>query len=306
MGDDTNPISGVNKKCSRCSDIKSIDLFIKERNICKKCNNFRTRAKYLKSKESVGGSQVCNTCSDSKDISEFIKNRNICKTCNNNKRRTKYENDDDHRKKLIQRASTFKHDKVIDRQLRINLNAEIIGLQNKKCEYCYEIKSSEKFRFNRLRCRDCERDEPVGKFKRCVRSRIYIALKRNKTKRTIKYLGCTNNEYFDWIMTYNENYNLENYGNVWHIDHVIPISKFNLDNEDEQSLAFNWRNTMPLSAQDNLKKGSKIINLQVAKHMEKLQEYHENKNIEIPEKYIELFARHLVVRERPKVITTTL
>ena len=152
------------------------------------------------------------------------------------------------------------------------LNAEIIGFQNTKCEYCYEIKSSEKFRFNRLRCRDCERDEPIGKFKRCVRSRIYIALKKNKTKRTIKYLGCTNNEYFDWIMTYNENYNLENYGNVWHIDHVIPISKFNLDDEEEQTLAFNWRNTMPLSAQDNLKKGSKIINLQVAEHMEKLQE----------------------------------
>ena len=155
MGDDTNPISGVNKKCSRCSDIKSIDLFIKERNICKKCNNFRTRAKYLKSKESVGGSQVCNTCSDSKDISEFIKNRNICKTCNNNKRRTKYETDEDHRLKLIHQASTFKHNKVIDRQLRIKLNAEIIGFQNKKCEYCYEIKSSNKFRFNRLRCRVC-------------------------------------------------------------------------------------------------------------------------------------------------------
>ena len=60
------------------------------------------------------------------------------------------------------------------------LNAEIIGFQNTKCEYCYEIKSSEKFRFNRLRCRDCERDEPIGKFKRCVRSRIYIALKKNK------------------------------------------------------------------------------------------------------------------------------
>ena len=53
-------------------------------------------------------------------------------------------------------------------------------------------------------------------------------------------------------------------------------------------------------------KGSKIINLQVAEHMEKLQEYHENKNIELPEKYIDLFARHLVVREVPKDITTTL
>ena len=124
MDADTNPTNGVTKTCSKCSATKLIDLFIKERNICKNCNNTRNRVKY--SKECVGGSKICNTCSESKDISEFIKNRNICKTCNNNKRRTKYENDDYHRKKLIQRASTFKHDKVIDRQLRINLNAEII------------------------------------------------------------------------------------------------------------------------------------------------------------------------------------
>lgn len=305
MDADTQPINDNLNTCSRCSEVKSIDLFIKKRNICKKCNNIRNQVKYSKPNE-IGGSKVCNTCSVSKDISEFIKNRNICKTCNNNKRRTKYADDDDHRKKLISHSTEYKHNKVLDRQLKEQLNAEIIGLQNKKCKYCYEIKSTDRFRFNRLRCRDCERDDPIGKFIRYVRTRIYAGLKQNKTERTIKYLGCTNNDYYDWIMTYNENYNLENYGIVWHIDHVIPISKFNIEDEYEQSLAFNWRNTMPLSGEENLKKGSKIINLQIANHMEKLQEYHENKNIELPEKYIELFARHLVVREVPKDITTTL
>jgi hypothetical protein len=51
---------------------------------------------------------------------------------------------------------------------------------------------------------------------------------------------------------------LENHGKEWHIDHVIPISKFDLNNQEEQILAFNWRNTMPLSCKENLSKNNKI------------------------------------------------
>ena len=37
------------------------------------------------------------------------------------------------------------------------------------------------FRYNRLKCRDCERDDPKEKFKRYIRTRIYNCL-RNKNK----------------------------------------------------------------------------------------------------------------------------
>ena len=87
---------------------------------------------------------------------------------------------------------------------------------------------------------------------------------------------------------------MENHGKIWHIDHVIPISKFNLDNLEEQLLAFNWRNTMPLSSKENLSKNNKILKSQIEQHLTTLLDYHKKNNIEIPQEYIDLFAKHLV------------
>jgi len=87
---------------------------------------------------------------------------------------------------------------------------------------------------------------------------------------------------------------LENHGKEWHIDHVIPISKFDLNNQEEQLLAFNWRNTMPLSSKENLSKNNKIIKEQIEMHYTKLVNYHLENKLELPQVYIDLFAKHLV------------
>ena len=51
-----------------------------------------------------------------------------------------------------------------------------------------------------------------------------------------------------------------NYGvHGWHIDHVIPCSKFNLKNLDEQKKCFNYQNLQPLWAEENIKKSNKLI-----------------------------------------------
>jgi hypothetical protein len=156
------------------------------------------------------------------------------------------------------------------------------------------IKHKDRFRHNRLKCRDCERDDPNEKFKRYIRTRIYNCLKNhNKTKHSIDYLGCTTLEYSNYIFNYNPNYNLDNYGNTWHIDHVIPISKFDLNNQEEQLVAFNWRNTMPLSSRENLSKNNKIIKKQVLEHVIKLLNYNTNNKLDLPQVYINLFAKHL-------------
>ena len=238
--------------------------------------------------------KICSKCEETKSLEEFYKRGLICCECNNYKRRQKYKENEEHRKKLIQKATDFKHKKVLERQQLKEEEQNKLGLENKQCKYCNEIKHIDRFRHNRLKCKDCERDEPNEKFKRYIRTRIYNCLRyKNKTKHSVDYLGCSSDEYFKWIFNYNNNYNLENHGKEWHIDHVIPISKFDLSNESEQLLAFNWRNTMPLSCKENLVKNNKILIEQIKEHLNLLQNYHIKHNIQLPQIYINLFARYL-------------
>jgi hypothetical protein len=253
---------------------------------------------------------LCVKCDIEKPLFKFLKNRKQCKDCDNEikrlkykendeyrmkkneQRRERYKNDEEHRKLLIKKASELKHKKVVERQIQIAKQQEAIGINNKLCKYCKIIKSKERFRHNRLKCKDCERDDPLSTIIRTTRSRILSLLKR-KEKHTIEYLGCNCRFYMDWILKNNTKYTFENYGSEWHIDHVIPLSKFDLYNEEEQLIAFNWRNTMPLSVKENLSKNNKILRSQIEEHVSNLLEYHKNNNIEIPQQFIDLFAKYL-------------
>ena len=288
MVTDTKPLE---KCCSKCNQTKLSDKFLPNRNICKECRNARCRENYKLIAIDNETYQECNSCNQNKLLSSYIRSRKICKDCDNKNRRSKYQSDETLRLKLIKQATDYKHNKVIERNL---LKLQEIGEDNKKCSVCSTIKNMCNFRHNRLKCRNCERDDPIDKFKRNVRSRIYIALKQNKEMHTIKYLGLSSAEYLQWILTYNEKYTFDNRGIEWHIDHVIPLSKFNLEDKEEQLIAFNWRNTMPLSAKENLSKNNKILIPQIEQHYKYLLEYHKEKNIEMPQEFINLFARHLV------------
>ena len=280
---DTKP---VEKSCSRCGTIKHIELFIPKRNICKECRNSRSREKYKGLEINDNIEKECNKCNITKKLSLFVKNRNICLDCNNLNRRTKYELDEEHRIKLIQKSTEFKQKKIIEKH---NKKIEEIGVDNKRCSCCNNIKHQSRFRHNRLKCKDCERDEPLEKLKRSIRSRIFSAMK-SKNKNTIEYLDCSIPNYLKWLLNNDSGFTLENRGLEWHIDHVIPLSHFNLKDEEQQLIAFNWRNTMPLSCVENLKKNNKIIQSQIKQHYEKLIDYHKENNIILPQEFIDLFA----------------
>ena len=283
---DTKPLE---KCCSKCCITKIESLFIPKRNICKECRNIKSREKYNALEINNETEQQCNVCSKSKLLTLFIKNRKICIDCNNNKRKIKYKTDEEHRIKIIKQVTQFKEKKIIEKNKK---NEDEIGVDNKKCSCCNNIKHKTKYRYNRLKCKDCERDEPLEKMKRVIRSRIISALKQ-KNKHTIEYLGCSVTEYLNWLLKYDSRYTLENRGKEWHIDHVIPISKFDLNKQEEQLIAFNWRNTMPMSAKENLSKNNKIIKSQIEQHYKKLIEYHLENKLDLPQVFIDLFAKHL-------------
>ena len=280
------------KCCSRCGETKETDKFIKARNICKKCSNAR-KLELLHAKLEVS-EKCCRICEKRDTPDKFIKYILVCKDCHNLKRVEQYKNNPELRDKKREEGRVYNQKITKIRQEKRQVYLQQIGEGNKKCSVCSEIKPKERFRYNRLKCRTCERDDPLDKFKRGVRSRIYIALNHDKQMNTIKYLGTSSAEYIQWILHNDQNYTLENRGKVWHIDHVIPLSRFDLTDEQQQFIAFNWRNTMPLAAKENLSKNHKIIPSQIEQHYRHLLEYHKEKNMEIPQTFVDLFARYLV------------
>lgn len=82
-----------------------------------------------------------------------------------------------------------------------------------------------------------------------------------KHTKTTALLGCSLVEFREHLerqfvdgMTWN------NYGNGharWNIDHIVPLSSFDLTSEDEQRAAFHYTNCQPLWALDNMRKANK-------------------------------------------------
>jgi len=50
----------------------------------------------------------------------------------------------------------------------------------------------------------------------------------------------------------------DNYG-FWHVDHIKPLAFFDLTNPEELKKVCHYTNLQPLWAEENLKKGTKII-----------------------------------------------
>ena len=83
----------------------------------------------------------------------------------------------------------------------------------------------------------------------------------HQTNATLKMLGCTAKEFKAHLESqFVDGMSWANYGySGWHIDHIMPISSFNLNDVEEQKVCFNYRNTRPLWGKENLSKGKKII-----------------------------------------------
>lgn len=90
------------------------------------------------------------------------------------------------------------------------------------------------------------------RIKRSLRGRIQSAMmlqKAQKMHRTLNLLGCSVAELKIHLESkFLPTMSWENYGSVWHIDHIIPCSNFNLLNKDDQYRCFHYSNLQPLFA----------------------------------------------------------
>jgi hypothetical protein len=109
-----------------------------------------------------------------------------------------------------------------------------------------------KYRFVR------EKTDISFKLANYLRTRLTHAVRNNqKTGSAVKDLGCSVDELKSYLSSkFTDNMTWENYGK-WHIDHIMPLSSFDLANRDELLKACHYTNLQPLWAKDNFKKGAK-------------------------------------------------
>jgi hypothetical protein len=232
--------------------------------------------------------KTCSKCHREKSITEFserklkngdITTRNDCKQC-----RCKHEKE--------RRESNIDKFKERDKKY-YNLNKETILKRNKiyrkknREQICNQKKQYYKkhrliilqYHVNRKTIRNkIKREKRISSIQtrimETLRSRISGALKTSKNDKFIKFLGCTKEFLLKWLESqFDENMKWSNYAIYWHIDHIIPISFFNLIIRHEQYICCNWTNLRPLFKTENLIKSAKLIKNDIFEHIKIINKF---------------------------------
>lgn len=104
--------------------------------------------------------------------------------------------------------------------------------------------------------------DPYKRMIALARGRMRCFIKKNAKQFKIKdMLIFTSEEFISSIESkFKDGMTWDNYGKKgWHIDHIKPISKFDLNNIDECKECWSINNLQPLWWHENLKKSNKII-----------------------------------------------
>ena len=95
-----------------------------------------------------------------------------------------------------------------------------------------------------------------------LRNRLGLAIKSNqKAGSAVRDLGCTIPELKIYIeKQFKEGMNWGNWSvNGWHIDHIVPLTYFDLTNREEFLKACHFTNLQPMWGIENIRKGNKIL-----------------------------------------------
>jgi hypothetical protein len=105
-------------------------------------------------------------------------------------------------------------------------------------------------------CKDCNLQLYLIHNQRGQLRRLFNLTKEQiKTRPSIEYLGCSVEDFINHIESQFKQ------GMTWnniHLDHIKPVSKFNLDDKNEFLDCCNYKNFQPLLAKDNLEKHNKF------------------------------------------------
>ena len=255
-------------KCYQCKIIKETKEFYYNNNkyykICLQCRSW-LYCEHNKEK------RKCSKCKGSQ-ICEHNKNKYRCKICSEKKgircihNKEKYDCIDckgngicKHGKRKrncieCKGSQVCKHNK--QKSDCVECKGSQICVHGKRKQICVDCKGSQ-ICVHGKRKQVCKICEPYKHLISLQRRRINYILKTSnqiKSKKTIEYLGCSPEFLYNYITSMlTKEMRISGY----EIDHIKPISKFDLSEKEQLEKCCHWSNLQPLLLKDNRYKSNK-------------------------------------------------
>ncbi len=276
--------------CSTCNIEKSIDNFgfvkkseNKYKKQCKKClsdydkqyRKNKTEGKKIKKQEITVNNEIqCKKCNVLKNTEWFDvrsdngKYRNECIECRKQNAKKYFPKSYEKRREITSAKQEITN--IIKQYEPTILKMECrICNTVKGIEFFYIRKDSNKYRNECKECRQIffktyysERyySDVEFRLKNLNRHHVNRYLTSGnglKTKNSSKYVGISFFLLRKWFeFQFEPEMSWDNYGTYWTIDHVLPLSLFNMTNIAHQNISLNWKNLRPCT--DNSVKNNKI------------------------------------------------
>ena len=274
-------------KCETEQDDTQFQYGKDTRNTCKACmNKWRREAAKKYKEESSKIKKTCTSCNKEKDGTHFAYSLGICKECKSE--RDKEENNKpppDAPPRACSKCNKEQEAKQFRYQSNVCITCEkerLYEWRNKNPEKFKEIcknyreKDDYREKQNTYK-RDRYANDLHYKLQTVFRNRIRYFVKGGNTKGNEKYetlLACSWDTLREWLESnFTDGMTWENYGTLWHIDHTMPCSVFDLSIEENQRVCFNWSNLAPMLGPENLSKSNKINMALVTKLKEKARAF---------------------------------
>lgn len=162
-------------------------------------------------------------------------------------------------------------------------NREKISEYNKK----YKEEHKEEVSIYNRKYLEENREKIQENFKNRIKNNPIFRLRLNLSRRVTKminvrknrisyneFIGCSIQQIRDWLeYNFYGDMSWENYGIVWHVDHVIPCIHFDSENDDQVKVCFNWANVQPLLVSHNCSKSGSLYWIELVNHELKLKHY---------------------------------
>jgi hypothetical protein len=256
------------------------------------------------------GKKLCKYCDIAKEFASFRNNRLKCIDCERKDGR-KYRKDGIGKEKMDQ---WYKNNPGYSRKTytyltKLEERKQIVA-ENKAKRIAKEEEHVRirKENYKKKKELSYANDLTLYKMVHNYRTRLRNAINKNKT--SSKYVDCSwkfLHKYINYYLEEFPDFNLDNYGPDWHIDHVIPLARLDLADENNRWV-MKWFNLAPLSKEDNITKNDNIWVSQLKHHKQVLQKFIEKEKIVNNDinNLFEYMATYLNNRETPKDLTTTL